>query len=270
MSKKQSLHKRSSTLLLLTALLITPVNFLAAQPPSAAEVLKGNIREDGFRKPEKGPSLNRNDMKEKGDPFANDQDLLEPPKGAFEVETAKPPEKPFNLQAQDENQPFQGQNMPGVTDEPPAPIQEQQPMPLQVQQDERPMNPNDPDNSEDMQLAWDIWHRRVAEAIFIKVSTLAGVALKRSQPLVAQVSYAVARDGRVGNIRLNQRSSNPIYNAMIVTAIQSMQGSPLLQYPQGSRRMMVEKQGTFQHNCGPAQGFTYTMGDRERVRQGGR
>lgn len=267
MTKKQP--PCSSALLLFTALLLTPVTFIAAQPPGNAEVLKATVREDGFIKPERGPSLNRNDMKQKGDPFGSDgQDPFEAPPEAFEVQTPKP-EKPFNLQAQDENAPFQGQNMPGVSDEAPPPMQEQQPMPAQVQQDERPINPNDPDQSQEMQLAWDMWHKRVAEAVFIKVQTLAGATLKRTQPLIAQVAYVVTRDGRVGNIRMFQKSGNLFYNAMICTSIQSMQGSPLLQFPQGSRRMMVEKNSTFRHNWGQGQGYRYLMGDKERLQTGG-
>jgi FtsZ-interacting cell division protein ZipA len=47
-----------------------------------------------------------------------------------------------------------------------------------------------------------------------------------------------------------------------------MNGNPVLQFPPGSRRQYVEKTGTFTWNYGQ-QGFKYTTGDQERIKQSG-
>jgi hypothetical protein len=117
-----------------------------------------------------------------------------------------------------------------------------------------------------MQLLWDAWHKRVAESIFTRFNSLAQMAFKHSPPLACQVSYMVARDGRVGNVQVLQKSSNPIFNTMLLGVINSMNGNPVLEYPPNSRRQFVEKTGTFTWNYGQ-QGFKYTTGDQERIQQ---
>ena len=69
--------------------------------------------------------------------------------------------------------------------------------------------------------------------------------------MAAVATYTVTSDGRILNARLTQANINPIYNALVLTAINSMNGNlQLLQFPQGSRRTMVDKLGTFMQNSG--------------------
>jgi hypothetical protein len=80
-------------------------------------------------------------------------------------------------------------------------------------------------------------------------------AFKRSRPMAAVAAYTVTSGGRILNARLTQANMNPIYNAIVLTAINSMNGNmQILQFPQGSRRNMVDKAGTFIHNSGSGQG----------------
>ncbi len=262
-----------ATLSLLTAFSVTLVG------PALAETttLKGNVNQSDFLKPKNGPSLNRNDIKNAGDPFGNDgptdqglQSDFEPPAEAFQVQNARPaapPQRNFGLQAEDEGGDFQGTPMQAQQ----SPQQMGNPMQGQLQQQQqqgRNMgNPNDPDNAPDMQLAWDMWHKRVAEAVYMRFNSLATMAFKRSKPLACMVSYTVTRDGRIINAKILQGSDSMMFNTMLVGVINSLNGNPILQFPPGSRRQMVEKGGTFQHNFGQGQGYKYTTGDRETLRQ---
>lgn len=246
--------------------------------PALAETtrLNGSINQTDFLKPKAGPSLNRNDIRNAGDPFGNDgpadqglQSDFEPPAEAFQVQTARPaapPQRNFGLQAQDEGGDFNGAQMQPQQAMP----QQQNPMQGQAQHQQPPRqmgNPNDPDNAPDMQLAWDMWHKRVAEAVYVRFNSLATMAFKHSKPLECQVCYSVTRDGRIVNARILQGSSSIMFNTMLVGVINSLNGNPILQFPPGSRRQFVEKGGTFQHNYGQGQGFKYTTGDRETLRQ---
>jgi len=165
--------------------------------------------------------------------------------------------------AQDQGD-FNGQQMQPTMEQMPSnpPPQRQQPFQTGAQQQQAPSN--DPDGSAAMQLLWDAWHKRVAETIYVRFNSLAQMAFKHSQPLACQVSYMVARDGRVGNVQLLQKSGNPIFNTMLLGVINSMNGNPVLEYPPNSRRQFVEKTGTFTWNYGQ-NGFKFTTGDRETI-----
>ncbi len=267
------LHK-VTTLTLATAfagqLMVGPVQ--AATQPNKTFKLRAD---QGFIRPEEGPSLNRNDMKNAGDPFdssgAGQEDTFEAPPSAFQVQAAKtgmPPQ--YNLSANDGGQ-FNGQGMPGMGDQMPPPQQGRQQMmqpdmapPTQMMNQMR-QNPNDPDGQE-MKLAWDEWHRRVAETIFNQISGYAKTFLAKSPPLVCVINYTITRDGRVINVRMQSNSSSIVYNAMVYATVSKMAGNPVLQFPQGSRRMTVDKISTFGHNNGGPTGFRSITGDQETMR----
>lgn len=125
----------------------------------------------------------------------------------------------------------------------------------------------DPDNSPEMQLAWDLWHKRVAETVFTRWNSVANKLFAHSGPLRAGFTYVVTRDGRIKDLRI-VKSPNPMFNSIAIQAIKSMDGDrELLKFPDGSRRMMVAKQASFSINSGdPANSMRYTTGDRETVR----
>ncbi|HEY9788038.1 MAG TPA: TonB C-terminal domain-containing protein [Candidatus Obscuribacterales bacterium] len=268
--------RRAKALIISSSLLSGQILFGFAPVATAQnKTLKGGVQKEGFIQPDNtGPRLSRSDINRIGDPFG-DNEQFEPPKEAFAVQSASPdmPQK-FGLNAQQTGDPFQGQSMPGLSDQVPQqqPVMQPPSVPQMAPPTQMPqMRPNDPDNSQEMQLAWDEWHRRVAEAIFTKIQAFAGTILKRSQPLKGVVAYTVTRDGQIVNVRMLQPSPNIFYNAIILRAITSTAGSPVLQFPMGSRRMVCEKVSTFSHNTGGPEGFRSIVGDREtmRVRGGG-
>lgn len=237
--------------------------------PAAAEVLKGSVQEQGRKEDPVG--LRRTDLDPNADPFASDNDkdlILEAPQEAFKMDKQPKPPKGFNLQVQDQGR---------------APMQAMQPMPSNFNpfdgegdqlppppMNQRPMIPTqpasvDPDETPEMQLLWDAWHRRVAEAIYARFNFLAKVAFRHSPPLLCRVSYVVTRDGHIQNAQVQEKSGNILFNVIVFQTVKSLDGDAnLLQFPPGSHRMFVPKSGTFTQNYG-GDGFRYTMGDRETL-----
>ncbi len=243
---------------------------ILGNPAGAQTVLRGNASlTDRQESGGPGTSLNRNDVRSTDSfapPSQSSDPVFAPPSFAVPTMTAPPPPRnPFPLNAQsDETPDFQGQE--GV---PTAGQQPQQSMPhsLGAQQDQQPAaNPADPDSSPEMRLLWDAWHRRVAEAVFVRYSSLANAAFANSPPIGAIAAYSVSRDGRISNVRLNQKSGNPMYNAIVLMAIQSLNGNlAILQFPPNSRRMNMEKLGNFTQNYGQNIGFKTIIGDQETI-----
>ncbi len=241
-----------------------------ASPAFAEGFLKGNANYSDSYSGQNNTTLKRTDVRPT-DSFAPPANTAEPvfAPANFSVPMMDAPPAPpaFPLNAQsDEQQDFQGQQ--GI----PSMGQQQQqyaPHMLAAQAQQLPQqmsNPNDPDSTPEMKLLWDAWHRRVAEAVFIRYSSLANAGFANSPPIGAIAAYSVSRDGRISNIRLNQKSPNPLYNACIIMAIQSLNGNlAVLQFPPNSRRMNVEKLGQFTQNYGQQIGFKNVVGDQETI-----
>jgi hypothetical protein len=124
-----------------------------------------------------------------------------------------------------------------------------------LSQQSKEFSQNDPDSSPELKVAWDTWRRRVAAAAFQRFATLAKAAFSRSRPLAAVAAYTVTRDGRILNARLTQPTVNPIYNAVCLTAINSLNGDlQVLKFPPGSRRMMVDQVSALIQNNGALTG----------------
>lgn len=267
------LVRRATTL----TLAATVIGQFCLLPAEAAEdpnkkLFKMNAQQTGFIQPaNEGPSLGRRDIDRMGDPFSGAGDQFEPPPEAFQVQTSHidPSQNRFAASASDQGD-FNGQGMPGNMAQLPQQQQPRQQMQAPQMQPPTQMNAmrsNDPDNSREMQLAWDDWHKRVAEAIFNQIGGIAKMTLPRTQPLQCIIHYTITRDGRVVNVNMQQNSPNIIYNAMVFGVVTRMAGNPVLAFPQGSRRMQVEKMSTFSHNAGPNQGYRYIQGDKETMRQ---
>lgn len=242
-----------------------------AETPS---ILKGGVQKDGERM---NNGLNRNDISTPSnvDPFSGgddkpDQEIMAPD-NMFKMDTPDrppPPPKP-NLQGNVNDQgrrPMQSmmpKGNPFEGEEEPMPQQQPPPPPIQRQaqgQDPEMANP-------EMALAWDMWHRRVAEAIYTRFNFLAKLAFRRSPPLLCQVGYLVTRDGHIQNVQVQQKSPNVLFNVVVFQTVKSLDGDyNLLQFPPGSRRQFVPKVGTFTQNYG-GDGFKYTVGDTERLQQ---
>ncbi len=258
-----------------TAFLLLCACVALATPAMAQQRLNGSASYSDSRSDGGNTSLKRSDVRPSNtspDSFApqgDNSDAVFAPSN-FAVQTMAPPPSPpppavFGLNAQSQGQEdFQGQQ--GI---PSMGQQQSMPHALSAQQDEQPRamsNPNDPDSTPEMKLLWDAWHRRVAEAVFVRYSTMANAGFANSPPIGAIAAYSVSRDGRISNVRLNQKSPNPLYNACVLMAIQSLNGNmAILQFPPNSRRMNVEKVGQFTQNYGQQIGFKTIVGDQETI-----
>ena len=261
-------YRLATALLALVALFPQPVL-------ADGNVLKGNIQTQDYLKMQGGPSLSRDDINKAGDPFDNGSsggngpaESFDAPDEAFKVQSATPAPPPapknFDLNAQQGGNGFQGQAMPGMSNQVPVQMQPPQQATNQFVPAQQG-NLNDPDAANPaMQLAWDAWHKRVAQEIYMRFNALAQRAFQRSKPLACQVAYTVTKDGQITNIRILRKSSNLIFNSMMFMVLKSMNGNPVLCFPPGSSRSFVEKGGTFSWNYG-VQGFKYTTGDREQI-----
>ncbi len=244
---------------------------LSSYPVFAQEsstLLKGNVNQENVLPGGKTPSLNRRDLNNGRDAFGSSGVSNLPSVG----ETFEPPAEAFNLQ----KQPYKGQvATASPADQSPAPdFSNEQAVPgletnpsfnMSAQQDQQLPQANDPDNTAEMQLAWDQWHKRVAAAIYEKFNSMAQFAFRYSHPLSCYATYTVTNDGRIINVQLPQKSPNVAFNAMIILVINSMSGqTEILAFPPGSRRTTVNKAGMFTQNYG-VQGFKYTTGDRETI-----
>ncbi|HEY9793822.1 MAG TPA: hypothetical protein V6D22_25730 [Candidatus Obscuribacterales bacterium] len=267
----------------IASLTITSLNL----PSSAQQTLTGGVEKDDLLK--QAPTLTRSkDVPATTQDFPDGQEqTLDPPKAAFKDEKPQPPPrapKTFGLQA-DQDDTLNGSpsfdlgaqqqaRVPGFHSLPSGPpLAPQTPMQAPMMQQQPPQiaavppnfEPNDPDSTPDMMLAWDAWHHRVAQAIFERFELVAKSAFRRSGPLEARISYQVTRDHRIINMSMPEKSPNSLFNVAVYQAVKSLEGdAALLEFPQGSRRMVVYKPGTFQWNFGN-DGFKYTTGDREVI-----
>lgn len=242
-----------------------------ASPALAEGLLKGNANYTDSFGGQNNTTLKRSEVHPTDSfappaPTSNAEPVFAPANFSVPMMEAPPapPAFPLTAQAQAYEQPdFLGQQgIPSMGQQQSAPHM----LGAQQQQPQQMSNPNDPDSSPEMKLLWDAWHRRVAEAVFIRYSSLANAGFANSPPIGAIAAYSVSRDGRISNVRLNQKSPNPLYNACIIMAIQSLNGNmAVLQFPPNSRRMSVEKLGQFTQNYGQQIGFKNVVGDQETI-----
>jgi hypothetical protein len=227
-------------------------------------MLKGNVQAQDYLNPGKAPSLTGRDLKRaQDDAFGKGESSLPPVGEAFQ-----PPANAFDFSAS-KNGPPAGDlkaSVPGLDETAIAAQTPTAPFNLSAQdQDTSAQIDKDVDNSPALQLAWDQWHKRVAQAIYEKFNSMAQLAFRFSSPLSCYVTYTITSDGRVVNAKLEQKSANVAFNALVLMVVSSMSGqTDILAFPQGSQRGFVNKAGMFTQNYG-VQGFRYTTGDKETV-----
>lgn len=233
----------------------------------AGTTLHGGVDMQNYSQ-QPAPGLNRGQVDRSADPFSSPSapatEEFSAPEGSFDSQPA-PPRPAFNLNAQDEG----GGELDGQQGQPifaPGPPVTPQMMPQNMLPPLGGQNPNDPDSSQQMQIQWELWHRRVAEAIFVRFDAYAQSAFAHSRPIACQAAYTVTRDRQIVSVKLLQKSPNIVFNSMLLMVLKSMNGNPILEFPPGSRRQYVEKTGTFSRNYG-VQGFKYQTGDQETIRQ---
>lgn len=145
-----------------------------------------------------------------------------------------------------------------------TPSEESKPIPTSLERQD--LQPEGKPESKEIQLAWDAWHKRLAQAIYYRFDILAFQKFQDSPPLGVKIRYEVTRDGRIEGLKIIQKSSDMIFDALACQAIMWQGRKPaLLKFPEGSNRQSVEKFATFTQNMGD-EGFEAIEGDKETVR----
>lgn len=240
-----------------TVLSLVVLPAMAQKPP----VYKGGVNmNQELLKPKPGPGLNRNVLPPNGDTFGNDG----PPDVELQQNVETMPVQRPRPQAQPQlpQRNFGGQieDLDDVLD---GLIPQSAPMHGNVQQQQQ--IPSNMQDGPDMVVAWDMWHRRVAEEVYIRFKNLATTAFPDSEPLGCSITYSVTRDGQITNIKIVSKSTSDLFDKMVFQVVKSMNGNPCLQFPAGSRRQLVDKGGNFEHNFGPGRGFKYLTDDKEKI-----
>lgn len=126
------------------------------------------------------------------------------------------------------------------------------------------------DESAEMTIAWEEWHKRVSEEIYARWVHLGRV------PGEARVSITVKRDGSMDwsvSSYLGPHSSfgfHPLveshFRASVDATLASVKGSPAFEFPEKSQRQEVQLHTKFssQMDNGPS-GYSWKRGDYEKV-----
>jgi len=94
---------------------------------------------------------------------------------------------------------------------------------------------------EDTTKSWYAWHRRVSGVVRERFQKGAPLVFKDNIPRTCEISYVVASDGRVGNVRVLHVTGDAISNSMLVDQIKSMKADTILEFPSDSKRKFVKK-----------------------------
>jgi hypothetical protein len=105
----------------------------------------------------------------------------------------------------------------------------------------------DPDTSAELKTAWVIWHKNVEQQIQKRFKEVAQKHF-HAQTLACRLVYSISINGRISNIRVIERSPGSNFHWVALMALNSMKESPILEFPKGSGRRVVEKSSTFKLN----------------------
>lgn len=116
------------------------------------------------------------------------------------------------------------------------------------------------EQSREMVLAWERWHKQLSGAIYERWSDVA------RYPGVATVKITVTKNHNITADILNS-TGTPAFNSGLMASIESLNGNPGLTFPSGSRRQIVTYQADYVAGRNVNPGYTWVKNDYERVRQ---
>lgn len=139
----------------------------------------------------------------------------------------------------------------------------------------------DPDaDDKELMIAWDHWRNRFLQAVLASTSEMLNSDQGRSFHInphthvmepkypvgtVAWFVCEVTRDKQIKRLRILNSSGFSDYDQAVIEAVQALQGSSLLRFPNGSRRMAVLQGGAVERAT-QAQKQYFRFGDVERYR----
>jgi len=139
----------------------------------------------------------------------------------------------------------------------------------------------DPDAEDrELMIAWDRWRNRFLQAVLGSTTEMLNNDQARSfqinpythtmEPVYPVGTSAwfvceVNRDRQIKRLRILTSSGYPDYDRAVLEAVQALQGSSLLRFPTGSRRMAVLQGGAVERATRAQQQY-FQFGDMERYR----
>ena len=107
----------------------------------------------------------------------------------------------------------------------------------------------DPDEGRNMAAAWGRWRQQVDAMMQERFAKNADAMFKDNFHLVAKYQYVVTKDGRIGNVHLLERSVDRRYDLWVAaTTIFKAAHDPVLEFPKGTMRELVENTGVFAYS----------------------
>jgi hypothetical protein len=94
-------------------------------------------------------------------------------------------------------------------------------------------------------IAWIAWHKRVFNAIQVRLANSGRLRFRCKTPLSCTVSCIVGRNFDISNCHQVKRSGNAAFDTMVLNALKSINRSKDLLFPAGTHSEVVETTGTF-------------------------
>jgi outer membrane biosynthesis protein TonB len=115
-------------------------------------------------------------------------------------------------------------------------------------------------NSRELVLAWERWHKQLAQAVYSRWNRRA-VAAGR-----ATMRITVTRDHRISAEILSSKGG-PVFNATLLDAVLSLNGNPGLNFPAKSERQKVSFEGDYIAGSNINPGYSWIKNDFEKVQE---
>lgn len=115
-------------------------------------------------------------------------------------------------------------------------------------------------NSRELVLAWERWHKQLSEVIYKRWSARA------DSPGRATMRISVTSDRRI-KAQIISSSGGGEFNAGLMEAVVGLNGNPGLTFPSKSRRNQVSFEADYVAASNVTPGFSWVKNDYERVRE---
>jgi hypothetical protein len=96
--------------------------------------------------------------------------------------------------------------------------------------------------------SWRNWHNSIEKALAERFTAMCPETMSQGKPLSAVVTYTVAENRHITNVKLLQKSPNFIFNVLVLRIVNSMNDNDVFQFPNGYRGPDINKAATF--SCG--------------------
>jgi outer membrane biosynthesis protein TonB len=114
--------------------------------------------------------------------------------------------------------------------------------------------------SKEMTLAWERWHKQLSQAIYTRWQNMA------QDPGRATVRISVTKD-RTIRAQILRSTGGPMFDQVVLMAIESINGNPGLTFPAKSQRQHVSFEADYIAASNVTPGFSWVKNDYEKVRE---